>query len=85
MIRCRNDRHRQDAVNFHDDGLGEFLARNVRQCGHALRGVGQRMRNHHVLDIVGIEKFTQLGERHTTSSGIEFVEGPLTRCCAKKL
>src|SRR5580692_9315030 len=77
--RCWNHRHRQDAIDFDDHGLCQFLAGDVGECGNTLSGVGERMRDDEIFYVVRIEKTTKLGERHTTSSWGEKFEGPVTR------
>src|SRR5581483_11752516 len=54
----------KQAVAFDDDGLRQFLSRNVRQGSNPLGGVGDRVRDHHVLDVVLVEKLLESVDRH---------------------
>jgi hypothetical protein len=75
--RCRNHRHRQDAINFDNHRLCQFLARHMRQSGDSLSGVSNGMCSDQVLDVVRVEKLAKLRQRHKTSSlrGKNNVEG----------
>ena len=63
----RDHRHGEDPIDFEDYGFGQLFAGNMGQSGHTLRGVGERVRDDQVLDVVRVEIFANFGKRHTTS------------------
>src|SRR3954462_9460460 len=68
MRGCRDDRHRQLAIKFDDHRLGQLFTGNMRQRRYTLRGVGLRVRENQILDLMRIEIFAKFGKLHGTSS-----------------
>src|SRR5437879_2956489 len=56
--------HGQSVVDLCDHGLRQLLARNVCERRDSLSGVGGRVSDAHVLDVLAIEKFPQLSYWH---------------------
>src|SRR5206468_11863019 len=48
----------------HHDSFGQFLTGDMSQGGDPLGGVGHRVGNHQILDVVLIQECAELGERH---------------------
>ena len=64
LVRCRQHRHHIFAVDIQNHGLGQFLPRDMRRSGDLLRGIGRRMNDAHILDVMLVQKRFQFFDRH---------------------